>query len=604
MADYKNLSKNYYKGKTTRYHGLTGPTTWWFTGGTSFMSNGYSIYRRGLGGYEPNPTAVAQGLTYDYRMFDVKSTNIRASYGQFLDYMQQIIDKQSQNEERYLKLKIESLRKSQIIEPSYLEKIIAATDQKDYNTAYTLLLRRDKDLENFKKEIASNRFKSFQKTNEFWSSQFSKFIQEEIQRQIEAQSGSDILHLDFDTDFNKLVDDFLIKIMDNPKVENKSLDFIKKQFVDGLENTFKNFSTLKFDIVLNNVDKNKTTLENTKLNLSHFIKKNGQFRKPSAIAKNIADTLYAGIGRGLSTEVYAIGSLEKIGAKGLATGDLTKEIVNAFTGQHFQNIQQKADAIGFEVYNAEIDIDGIVNEVYEQNSSKNGEELLKEIEKRVNEALESTNVGEMFELSENIKGYTSNYNLQIEGEGNFYNRMSNIKKLNLGGNMTSKLIFMLNNTVKGCIADSRISEIGDYLAAVVVAWMWDDYEDIFNITESSATSRINRIHLFNSGGAYFTASQILQQTLNNLKDDTDPNKFVNVRINPANPYSDSDYESLRSEVPIEKFASMSKDEQQKELKREWDIVKDYTMKNSMMSIDFNQKQLDELLSGLRALLKE
>jgi len=59
MADYKNLSKNYYKGKTTRYHGLTGPTTWWFTGGTSFMSNGYSIYRRGLGGYEPNPTAVA-----------------------------------------------------------------------------------------------------------------------------------------------------------------------------------------------------------------------------------------------------------------------------------------------------------------------------------------------------------------------------------------------------------------------------------------------------------------------------------------------------------------------------------------------------------------
>jgi len=44
---------------------------------------------------------------------------------------------------------------------------------------------------------------------------------------------------------------------------------------------------------------------------------------------------------------------------------------------------------------------------------------------------------------------------------------------------------------------------------------------------------------------------------------------------------------LRGEVPISKFAAMSKDEQQEELKREWDIVKDYTMKNGTMSIDFN-----------------
>jgi len=63
--------------------------------------------------------------------------------------------------------------------------------------------------------------------------------------------------------------------MGDSKVENKSLDFIKKQFINGLENTFKKFSTLKFDIILNNTDKNKTTLENTKLNPSHFIKKNG-----------------------------------------------------------------------------------------------------------------------------------------------------------------------------------------------------------------------------------------------------------------------------------------------------------------------------------------
>lgn len=601
MANYKNLSKNYYKGKTERYHGLTESTTWWFTGATSFMSNGYSIYRRGLGGYEPNPTAVQQGLTYEDRMFNIKSTNIRASYGQFLEYLRKIIATQSEIEERYLKLKLDQLRKMNIIEPSYLDQIAAAVEGKDYNTAYTLLLRRDKDLEKFKQEVASNRFKSFQKTNEFWSSQFSKFIQTKLEQQIESQSGSNTLHIDFDTDFDSLVDEFLSKILDSPDVKNQSLKFIREQFIDGLKQTFDKMPTLNFDIVLNDTKTNVKTLENSKLNLNHFIKKDGKFRKPSAIAKNLADALYAGIGRGLSTETYAIGSLQKINIKALSTGNLTKEIKNEFTGEIY-NVQQKADAIGFEVFNADIPLDQIVDQIYEQNSSKNGEELLKEIERKVNEALEKTATGEMFELTENIKGYTSNYDLQVEGEGNFYNRMSNLKKLDLGGNMTSKLIFMLNNTTKGCIADGRISEIADYLAAVAVAWMWDDYEEIFNISDTPASSRINRVHLFNSGGAYFTASQILQQTLDNLEGDTDPNKFAKVKISPANPYPDASYISLRNEVPIGKFAAMSKEQQQEELKREWDIVKDYTMKNGMMSIHFNQKQLDELLSGLRAIL--
>jgi len=48
--------------------------------------------------------------------------------------------------------------------------------------------------------------------------------------------------------------------------------------------------------------------------------------------------------------------------------------------------------------------------------------------------------------------------------------------------------------------------------------------------------------------------------LENLEGDTDPNKFVKVKINPASPYPDSDYISLRGEVPISKFKAMSKDE--------------------------------------------
>lgn len=75
---------------------------WWFTGGTSFMSNGYVIYLKGLDDEPPNPFAVKQGSTYVYRMFDKRSMDKRASYYQFTSYLKQIADKAATNEQKYL----------------------------------------------------------------------------------------------------------------------------------------------------------------------------------------------------------------------------------------------------------------------------------------------------------------------------------------------------------------------------------------------------------------------------------------------------------------------------------------------------------------------
>ena len=73
-------------------------------------------------------------------------------------------------------------------------------------------------------------------------------------------------------------------------------------------------------------------------------------------------------------------------------------------------------------------------------------------------------MGEIFEIQENVKGYRSTFNLQIEGEGSFGNRAANIVKLanesgGLGYDAFDKLVFLLNNTVSGCIADNKISQI-------------------------------------------------------------------------------------------------------------------------------------------------
>lgn len=78
-----NLRRYYYKGGTERtIHGYDSKG-WWFTGAGSFMSNGYVIYKNGLDGDLPNPTAIQQGLTYRSRLFDERSMDKRSSYYQF-----------------------------------------------------------------------------------------------------------------------------------------------------------------------------------------------------------------------------------------------------------------------------------------------------------------------------------------------------------------------------------------------------------------------------------------------------------------------------------------------------------------------------------------
>ena len=194
----------------------------------------------------------------------------------------------------------------------------------------------------------------------------------------------------------------------------------------------------------------------------------------------------------------------------------------------------------------------------------------------------------------------SNYNISIAKEGTFSNRMSDIKKLNLDGNMTNKLIFMLNNTTEGCIMAGRQSEIEDYLAAVCVAWMWDNSEEIFDL-EAKGPTNFKKIHLFNSGGAYFTASQIIQQTLDRLVNyGEDTNRFVNVNIKPPAVYGN--YNDLMNKYSTQGI--QSKDEWQAQLQKRWDEVKAEAMESGSISITFNQQELNNLLGNLKAILNE
>lgn len=108
MGQYNLLSRHYASGDS-RIEGMNSKG-WWFTGGGSFMSNGYVIYVNGLDGWLPNPNALAQGFEYDKRIFDTRSMDKRASYFKFISTLRQVAEKAAAGEEKYLKLKLAELR--------------------------------------------------------------------------------------------------------------------------------------------------------------------------------------------------------------------------------------------------------------------------------------------------------------------------------------------------------------------------------------------------------------------------------------------------------------------------------------------------------------
>ena len=340
--------------------------------------------------------------------------------------------------------------------------------------------------------------------------------------------------------------------------------------------------------------------ENTKkVKRDLFVTKEGEFRTPKQIADKLAYNLMYNIGKGLSTEAFTVGSFEKIGGSALSAGNVRRDRINLFTGEEYKNKQQRNDLISFEAFGATVDIPLLIQSVSES-FSPDQKEFYEEVERRITNILESSGVGEFFETAVSIKGYMSNYNISIAKEGTFSNRMSDIKKLNLDGNMTNKLIFMLNNTTEGCIMAGRQSEIEDYLAAVCVAWMWDNSEEIFDL-EAKGPTNFKKIHLFNSGGAYFTASQIIQQTLDRLVNyGEDTNRFVNVNIKPPAVYGN--YNDLMNKYSTQGI--QSKDEWQAQLQKRWDEVKAEAMESGSISITFNQQELNNLLGNLKAILNE
>lgn len=609
-----NLKKYNYKTRVRKTPDDTplSQQGWWFTGGGSFMSNGYVIYKNGLEPDLPNPNGLLQGATYLNRMFDNPIISNRSSLGQLINQLNTMADVQAANEAAFLSAQLDELYKNPI-DVDYLNLIRQAIKVGQYSMAFTLLLRRDKDLGYLKSQLMT--MKSFQKSQEFFNADFKKYLQDKLESQLTAQQdqGLNIRKIDFDQSFEEFVDNYFSERLGVNVIDNPTIAQIRNTIIQGLQNRLKSNSFKLYNgaaikdgagVAINQHLRQPPTPKQKVLQM--FLRKDGKFRTPKSIADKIAQDIIGSIGQGLTHELYQIGSWESLGGNAASTGR-TQQLRQTLDNKTYHR-EGKDDVRVVKVFDATLQTDGLFEELYGKQLDAAGNDFYNELEKLV-KLDQYKYAGDFFEIKVNAKGYKSNYDLQIEGSGTFAQRLNVLNKIQLDGNMVNKLIFMLNNTTKGCIAEGREGDIASYLSAVCVAWMWDDPQELFDISEENLNSmtgrKVTKVYLFNSGGAYFTASQILRTTthallayLNDIESDS--TRLVNVTINPPKPYGN--YMNLRNEkYPV--HHGMPKDEWEEMLQKRWDEVKGEALQSGTLSIRINQKILEQMLGELNGLLK-
>lgn len=583
-----------------------------FRGKGDFIGNHYAVWQNGIPETRIKPDgeeytvkernwwAFDKGLVAAKQLISSKrSTHKLSTYSKFLDHLKQIQAKEADKERRYLLHKYEELER-QFAQDEFMTSLYRAIMNEDYGTAYTLVTKKDKDIDELRRELKSNKFQSVQKMNSFWHSQFFKYFEKRIAEQMQVRKG----HLEAKFSNNSLtideiVDEWLDEmLMGGEGISQDSLYYIENQFKEGLVSFFeqKNIGVHRGSNILGlDLD----ALLDTKSVQKVYARKNKKSHSRTAKARisDISEAMGNWAGRGLSTEIMAIAEQASSNKKGvtISAGAIAKKIADGLRKEGY-DVFQKNDVVGVE-HTSNIPIGEIADSIY-QSLAENGGDVVSALEQQLGRI--KYTLGDIFVIETNVKGYISKQNLTIEGKGSWRNRLDNLSQMkDVFPNRTmDKLIFLMVNMVDGCLADKKREQLKDYIAAAVAAWLWDDYDQLYNVNEQT---NFNRVRMFKSGSYYFSASQIMQQGIEALENSFNKEEtgFIRVGFSVPKINAEEEYAQLRRTHPVEQAIEDGDEEEvQNILAARWDAMRDRILDSGTMEIKFDQEELERLLGNL------
>lgn len=578
--------------------------TRYFRGGQEgFIGGHYAIWPEGIGKYDPNLPARKVGNRNAVALLKEKSTHGNANYKKLIDYLKQIQQKEENKERRLLTKELAKVQ-PEFVDANLKNQIIQAIDDGEFGIAYTLILRRKETLQQIKTELASNHFQSPQKMTSFWEAQFFKYLQKRLEQGLDATSNNLVNNLSAGSlTIEEVVDDWISDaLVGTQGIAQESLDFISEQAKNSLVTFFTKagLKNINRNSDLYNLDYATVSNHSAVKKIRNKKRKSGQWgstkkTKISDIAEGFALAAF----RGLSTELMAIAEQASKGSATFSVGNLQKEIYNELIKKGY-TVFQKADVLSILAYQANIDIESLSKELYEAYANAAYDKI-----EHIKKVLESTGqeLEDLFVVETNVKGYLTYNDLEIEQKGTFALRANNLSKMRnvLPANMADRLVFLLINTFDECVASHKIEVLEQYFAATVAAWMWDDYDQFFDVNEQTT---IQRVRMFKSGSMYYSASQILAQGISdlekNLKEEK-KNSFINVHINPPSFNAETTYEKI---LKMPEMRLTEDGDNELILEKRWNYMRDLIMNKGTLSIDFSQQQLDRLLGDLKGYLGE
>lgn len=565
-----------------------------FRGGpTGFVKGRYIISPVPLGG-DDYPNYSAKRIGEEVRtQFRHPPSNINSTYGRFISLLKQIQQQEFEKEKRYLKLKLEKLRNLET-DNQFLSLLESRINSEDFSGAYTLLQKRTYDLKAFLIEARKDQFNPA-KSTEFRKSLFGDFIKNFLKDKIETEKDKVVLKIvqNENATVDSLVEDFFKEQLSTGYV--LGIDQAKKEYSEKLLQLFKEYNILPKGAT------SKSFIFTPGRKTRKFTNIKVPLKKEKAIKVNeTIKKIFDQVKTGLVTELQGATKASSDGTSiAITTGGFRKD--------YHGNVQIKADWEAFEVFSGTLDIDSIIQQankdLFDPNAEKDYQAFLQNVQQMIDEG------EELFRITTNTKGYQSNFDLQIEGKGSFENRMDNLLSISQGTNSLTydavdKLIFLMNNTVEGAIADKSQHLISTYIGALCAGYMWDDYTNIFK--KDIAPNGITTIHLFQQGTGYFPLSQIMKITISQLENlGTNPSSFVDVEITPASFDFEKQYIYIKNlkENILPEEAKGKPDIYEPILQRRWDYIRNLGLKDGMMSVHFKQTELEKLLENLTGALR-
>lgn len=572
----------------------------YFGGSGSFMTNGYAIWQKGLAGDDgkryPNPYAVWQGNTHVQRMLYARSLDSRSSFYEFISYLERLQKKEADKERRFIEYSLSSSPLVKIDSKQY-QAIQTAVNNDNFGMAYTLLLKTEEEYSKLVEEFRNGKFKNISHTNEFWHSQFIEYFGKRLEQSLEISGEQLVKKLGQGSlTVDQIIEDFVTeKLQGSDGVVVDSFKDIKRVMKDDLARELHKYGIIKSESILEDVF--QSTDEFTKLSgkTKTVTPTTKQKRSLERVVKNISEHLVKAVGLGLSTEIQTAAKQGRISDLTISTGDMMKNFTKALSGTE-QEVKQKADTVSFVLWQGDLNIKELSEKYFGKGiapTQKNFEAFIQDLQQTA--GLEN----KIFMVSTNVKGYRSKFDLQIAQKATYTQRAADLSKMakeaeGMPELSIKKLIFLFNNTMRGCIAASETDKIAEYVAAVCTAWMWDEYSEIFSVQES--TGAIEQIRMFNSGGTYYSVSQLIQRGIDQLRKSIEGN-FVAVTFYTPSFDAQGFYNELRGKYPVPRRDS-SYQEWQGQLKKRWDEMRDQVSASGKISISIRQKELESILGDL------